>query len=56
MGVVGAFALRPCQNSVPKLPRHLLPLSAEDCIVTRRRVVCMKLRVQSAGCSMKLAT
>ena len=31
MGVVGAFALRPCQHSVSQLPRHRLPLSAEDC-------------------------
>ena len=31
MGVVGAFALRPCQHSVSQLLRHRLPLSAEDC-------------------------
>ena len=31
VGAVGAFALRPCQFSVSQLPRHRLPLSAEDC-------------------------
>ena len=31
MGVVGAFALRPCQHSVSQLLRHRLPLNAEDC-------------------------
>ena len=34
MGVVGAFTLRPCQHSVSLLPRHRLPLSAEDCDAT----------------------
>ena len=38
MGVVGAFALRPWQHSVSKLPRHLLPLSAEDCDETEGRL------------------
>ena len=38
MGVVGAFALRPCQHSVSKLPRHRLPLSAEDCDETEGRL------------------
>ena len=38
MSVVGAFALRPCQHSVSKLPRHRLPLSAEDCDETEGRL------------------
>ena len=38
MSVVGAFALRLCQRSVSQLPRHLLPLSAEDCDETEGRL------------------
>ena len=38
MGVVGAFALQPCQSSVSQLPRHRLPLSAEDCDETEGRL------------------
>ena len=38
MGVVGAFALRPCLSSVLQLPRHRLPLSAEDCDETEGRL------------------
>ena len=38
MGVVGAFELRPCQQSVSQLPRHRLPLSAEDCDETEGRL------------------
>ena len=38
MGVVGAFALRPCQHPVSQLLRHRLPLSAEDCDETEGRL------------------